>query len=114
LEDLDSEVDINSARETIRENITISVKESLDYCELKHKSLFDEGCSKLLDQRIQAKSCWLQDGSKINEDNLNNIRREASRHLRNKKGEYLKDRINELVMNSKEKKNIRDIYTGIN
>jgi hypothetical protein len=31
LEDLDSEVDINSAWETIRENITISVKESLGY-----------------------------------------------------------------------------------
>jgi hypothetical protein len=34
--------------ETIRENIKISVKESLGYYELKkHKPLFDEGCSKL-------------------------------------------------------------------
>jgi hypothetical protein len=35
LEDLDSEVDINSAWETIRENIEISAKESPCYYELK-------------------------------------------------------------------------------
>jgi hypothetical protein len=52
LEDLDAEVEINSARETIRENINISAKESLGYFELKkHKPWFDEECSKLLDQR---------------------------------------------------------------
>jgi hypothetical protein len=49
----------------------------------------DEGCSKLLDQREQVKLQWLQDPSEINEDNLNNIRRETSRHFRNKKREYL-------------------------
>jgi hypothetical protein len=38
---------------------------------------------------------WLQDPSKINGDNLNNRRREASRHFRNKKKEYLKDKIDE-------------------
>jgi hypothetical protein len=38
LEDLDAEVDINSAWDTIRENIKISAKESLGYFELKkHK-----------------------------------------------------------------------------
>jgi hypothetical protein len=35
LEDLDTEVDINSAWEVIRENIKISAKESLGFCELK-------------------------------------------------------------------------------
>jgi hypothetical protein len=74
---------------------------------------FDEGCSKLLDQRKDAKLQWLQDTSKINWDNLNNVRREASRYFRNKKREYLKDNINELAMNSKNK-NIRDLYKGIN
>jgi hypothetical protein len=62
LEDLDVEVDINSAWETIRANIKISTKESLGYYELKKdKSWFDEGCSKLLDQRKQAKLQWLQE-----------------------------------------------------
>jgi hypothetical protein len=56
LEDLDTVVEINSAWETIRENIKISAKESLGYYELrKRKPWFDEGCSKLLDQREQAK-----------------------------------------------------------
>jgi hypothetical protein len=55
LEDLDTEVEINSTWETIRGNIKISAKESLGYFELKkHKPRFDEGCSKSLDQRKQA------------------------------------------------------------
>jgi hypothetical protein len=99
---LDAEVEINSAWETIRENIKISAKESLGYFELKkHKPWFDKGCSKLLDQRKQAKLQWFQDPSEINGDNLNNVRREASRHFRNKKKEYLKDKINEITTNSK-------------
>jgi uncharacterized protein YaaR (DUF327 family) len=107
-------VEINSAWEKIRENIKISAKESLGYFEFKkHKPWFDEGCSKLLDQRKQAKLQWLQDPREINGDNLNNVRCEASRHFRNKKREYLKDKINELATNSKNK-NIRDLYRGIN
>jgi hypothetical protein len=50
---------------------------------------------------------------KINGDNLNNIRREAKRHFRNKKREYLKDKIDELAKNRKNK-NIRHLYRGIN
>jgi hypothetical protein len=57
----------------------------------------------LVDQRKQDKLEWLQDPSEANEGNLNNIRREASRHFRNKKREYLKDKINELESNSKNK-----------
>jgi hypothetical protein len=56
---------------------------------------------------------WLQDPSEINADNLNNMSRETGRHFRNKKKEYLKDKIDELVTNSKDK-NIRDLYRGIN
>jgi lipoate-protein ligase A len=38
LENLDAEVEINTIRETIRENIKIAAKESLGYYELKkHK-----------------------------------------------------------------------------
>jgi hypothetical protein len=44
----------------------------------------------------------------VNENNLSNVRREASRRFRNKKREYLKDKINELELNSKNK-NIRDL-----
>jgi hypothetical protein len=72
LEDLNAEVEINSACETIRENFKISAKESLDYFELKKpKPWFDKGCSKLIDQRKQANLQWLQDPSEIIGDNLN-------------------------------------------
>jgi hypothetical protein len=55
-EDLDTEVEINSVWRTIRENITISYKECQSYFKLKmHTPWFDEGCSKLLDQRKQTK-----------------------------------------------------------
>jgi hypothetical protein len=88
LEDLDTEVEINTIWETIRENIKISAKETLGYYELKkHKPWFDKGCSKLLDQRKQAKLQCLQDRNEINGDNLNKVRCEASRHFRNKQRE---------------------------
>jgi hypothetical protein len=44
---------------------------------------------------------------------MNNIRCEASRHFRNKKREYLKDKINKLTMNSEIKKS-RDLFREIN
>jgi hypothetical protein len=100
LEDLDAEVDINSAWETVDENIKILAIVCLGYFELKkYKPWFDERCSELLDQREQAKLQWLQDPSEINWDNLNNVRREASRVFRNKKKEYLKGKINGLATN---------------
>jgi hypothetical protein len=49
----------------------------------------------------------------VNDDNLSNVRWEASRHFRSKKREYLKDKINEFESDSK-KKNIRQLYKGIN
>jgi hypothetical protein len=70
LEDLGAEVEIN----------TIWVYELK-----QHKPWFDVGCSELLDQRKQVKLQWLQDPSEINGDNLNNVRREASKHFRNTK-----------------------------
>jgi uncharacterized membrane protein YheB (UPF0754 family) len=58
---------------------------------------------------------WLQDPSEIRVigDKLNNIRREARRHFRKNKRKYLKDKIDELVTNSKNK-NIRDMSQIIN
>ena len=56
---------------------------------------------------------WLQDPSQSNVDNLNNARREASRHFTNKMKAHLKAKIEELETNSKIK-NIRDFYRGIN
>jgi hypothetical protein len=44
-------------------------------------------------------------------DDLNNVRHKASRYFRNKKGEYLRDKINKLARNSKNKK-IGDLCMG--
>jgi hypothetical protein len=49
----------------------------------------------------------------VNEDNLSNVWWEVSRHFRNKKREYLKDRINELESNGINN-NTKDIIRGIN
>jgi len=56
---------------------------------------------------------WIQDQSRSSVDNLNNIRRDASRHFRNKKKAYLKVKIEEVETNSKIKK-VRGFYRGIN
>ena len=55
---------------------------------------------------------WVQDPNQNNVHNLNNVRREASRHFRNNKKEYLKVKIYELENNSKIK-TIRDLYRSI-
>jgi hypothetical protein len=55
----------------------------------------------------------LQDPSEINGDNLSNIRRETGRHFRDKKREYMKDKVDEHATNSMNK-NIRDLYWEIN
>jgi hypothetical protein len=54
----------------------------------------------------------LQDPSQIFGDAFNNIIHEGSRHFRNKKRKYLRDKINELATKSKNK-NIRDLWGGI-
>ena len=56
---------------------------------------------------------WIQDPSRSNVDNLNNVRHKASRHFRNKKKAYLKAKIEELETYSKVN-NVRDLYRGIN
>jgi len=86
LENLSDSEDKNRAWENIKENIKTTAEESLGPHELKqHTPWFDEECLGLLDQRNQVKVQWVQDPSHSNVDNLNNIRREASRHFRNKK-----------------------------
>jgi hypothetical protein len=88
LEDIYTEVEINTGWETFRDNIKISVKENLGYYELKKH---DERRSELLDQWKQTELQWLQDTNEINGDNLNSVRHEATSHFRSKNKEYLKN-----------------------
>jgi hypothetical protein len=54
-----------------------------------------------------------QNPSQMNGDNLQNLRCNTSRTIRNKEREYLKGKINELETNNKNK-NMRYLYIGIN
>ena len=104
----------NRGWENIKENVKTSDTESLGMHEMKqHKPCFDEKSLGILDQRKQAKMQWIQDPSQSNADNMNNVRRDASRHFRNKKKAYLRAKIEELETNRKIN-NIRDLYRGIN
>jgi len=94
LEVLSDSEDINRAWENIKENIKILAKESLGLYELKQqKPWFQGGSLRFLDQRNQDKMQWVQNPSQSNVDNPNNVRREASRQFRDKKEEYLKNKI---------------------
>jgi hypothetical protein len=71
----------------ITEILKASDTGSIGYCELKqHKLLVDEESSELLDERKQIKLQCLQNQNQIIRGNVNNVRREAIRNLRNKGG----------------------------
>jgi len=113
LENSDDDEDVNRNWENIKENIKTLAKESLGLYEFKqNKPWFDEECLRFSDQRKRAKMHWIQDPNQSNVDNLNKVRREVSRHFRNKKKAYLRAKIEELETNSKIQ-NIRDLYRGI-
>ena len=79
---------------------------------MQNKPWFDKECLGFLDQRKRAKIQWIQDSSQSNVDNLNKVRREVSRHFRNKKKAYLRAKVEELETNNKIQ-NFRDFYRGI-
>ena len=86
LDNSDDDEDVNRIWENIKDNIQTSAKKSLGLHEFKqNKPWFDEECLGFLDQRKRAKMQWVQDPSQSNVDNLNKVRREVSRHFRNKK-----------------------------
>jgi len=79
---------------------------------MQNKLWFDEDHLRFSDQRKQAKMQWLQDPTQSNIENLCNVRRETSRHTRNKRNEFLKAKVDELETNS-QIKNIGDLYRGL-
>jgi len=86
LENLNDDEEVNATWESIKGNNKTSAKESLGLHEVKqNKPWFDEECLGFLDQETRAKRQWIHDPSQINVNILNNVRREVSRHFRNKK-----------------------------
>jgi len=97
LENVNDEEDVNWTSEKT------SAKESLGLHELKqNKPWFDEECLGFLDQRKRAKMQWIRDPSQSNVDILNNVRREVSRHFRDKKA-YLRAKLRNLKLTVRSK-----------
>jgi hypothetical protein len=78
LEDLDAEVEINSVWEIIGENIKVSAEERAAYSELK----MDKQWTLIIIRSKETSQIAVFTGYV---DNVNNVKREASRHFRNKK-----------------------------
>ncbi|KAJ4450915.1 hypothetical protein ANN_02349 [Periplaneta americana] len=112
-DEVEKELDVNRVWENIRDSIKIAAEQSIGYYETKKKKpWFDEDSCMVVERRKQAKLKFLQDSVEEKRDNYFNERREASRTIRNKKRGYLKEKLNEVETNSKNK-NIRDLYKGI-
>jgi len=80
------EEDVNRTWENIKENIQTSAEESLGLHELnQNKPWFDEECLGFLDRRKRTKLQLTQDPNKSIIDILNNVRREVSRHFKDKR-----------------------------
>jgi len=76
-----------------RAQYKFAAKESLGLHKLnQNKPWFDEECLGFLERRKRAKLQWIQDPRQCNVDILNTVRREVSRHFRNKKKAYLRDK----------------------
>ena len=67
----------------------------------QRKPWFDEECLGSLAERKRAKRRWVQDPCQSNVDNLNSVRREVSRHFRNKKKEYLRAKMRNLKLTAR-------------
>ncbi|KAJ4433345.1 hypothetical protein ANN_15604 [Periplaneta americana] len=112
-DEVEKELDVNSVWKNIRDSIKIAAEQSIGYYETKKKKpWFDEDCCMVVERRKQTKLKFLQDPVEEKRDNYFKERREASRTFRNKKRGYLKEKLNEVETNSKNK-NIRDLYKGI-
>lgn len=98
MENFDNKVHMNRAPDSIKNIIKTLAKESPCHYEWKHhKPLFDIVCSKLLDQRKQAKLQWLKNPNKWMEIILTLQHVKVVQLLGWGWREYLKEKINQLA-----------------
>jgi hypothetical protein len=99
---MNNDGDIYRAWVNIKESVQTSARESLGLHESKqHNPWFDAECLGFFFCFKQAKRQWMEDPSQRNLENLNKVRRDASRHLRNENKAYMKAKIEELKSNNK-------------
>ncbi|KAJ4441048.1 hypothetical protein ANN_10898 [Periplaneta americana] len=111
-DEFEKDLNVNSVWENIRDSIKIAAEQSIGYYGTKKKKPWFDDCCMVVERRKQTKLKFLQDPVEKNRDNYFNERWEASRTLSNKKRDYLKEKLDEVETNSKNK-NIRDLYKGI-
>jgi len=78
LENLNGDENVNRDWENSKESLVLHEWN-------QHEPWFDKECVDFLEQRKQAKMQCIQDPSRSNVDNLNNVRRNASRYFRKKR-----------------------------
>ncbi|PSN48471.1 hypothetical protein C0J52_11717 [Blattella germanica] len=109
----EEETNINRERESIRDTIKLSASESVGLLNKRQsRKWFDDECADMINKRILAKMNWIREPNEQNSEQLCSIRRETTKFLKNKKREYLKEKINDLEINAKNR-NIRELYQGI-
>ncbi|PSN44834.1 hypothetical protein C0J52_16203 [Blattella germanica] len=70
---------------------------------------FEDECADMVNKRKLAKMNWMREPNEQNSEQLCSIRLETTIFLKNKKREYLKEKINDLEINAKNR-NIRELY----
>ncbi|PSN38555.1 hypothetical protein C0J52_14819 [Blattella germanica] len=109
----EEENNINREWESIRDTIKLSASESVGLLKKRQsRKWFDDECADMVNKRKLAKMNWMREPNEQNSEQLCSIRRETTRFLKNKKREYLKEKINDLEINAKNR-NIRELYQGI-
>ena len=108
------EIDVNKMWEAIRDTVKGAAKEHVgEMKRQKNKPWFDDECLKLHEERKQARQRWLGNKNEANTNNYSNAKRNATRGFRNKKREYITQKIREIEENGKTN-NVRDLYKGVN
>jgi hypothetical protein len=81
----------------IRYSVKLSAKKNLGFYKLRqHKPLFDKECSRTIRSKEASKMSMVTGSTQVNGDNLNNVRHEASKHVRNKMQKHMKEKISDL------------------
>ncbi|PSN55555.1 hypothetical protein C0J52_12130 [Blattella germanica] len=111
---LEYQIKITNRFETLEcseENVATEEENNINRETRQSRKWFDDECADMVNKRKLAKMNWMREPNEQNSEQLCSIRRETTRFLKNKKREYLKEKINDLEINAKNR-NIRELYQG--
>ena len=98
----------------IKDSIKSAAKGKVGVLEThRNKPWFDQEYLELVNKRKQSKLLWLQNPNYQTAEDFSNVRCDICRTFKKKKRDYLKEKVNKLEENSKNK-TIQEMYQGIN